>query len=273
MSAIPEGRYVDVGAGHRIHLHEAGRGPAVVFLHGSGPGASGWSNFRLNYPFLAERGRRVLVPDTLGFGRSSKPDDVDYAFELLVEKTLAFLDATGVERCALVGNSHGGALAIGVALARPERVEKLVLMAPGGLEPRERYLEMRGIRAMMKAVMTEGGMTRESMTKVLGLQLFDASRLADEIVQERLEIALEQPRRVLTTLSVPHLAPRLGEIACPVLGFWGTADQFCPPSGALTLAGGCRRARVILLGECGHWVMVEHPDFFNRTTLAFLEEP
>src|SRR5262245_41622928 len=125
---------VDVGDGHRIHYHSAGKGAAVLFLHGSGPGASGYSNFKGNYPYFAESGFSAYVPDTLGFGGSSKPDDVDYSMSFLLEKLIRFLDRVGVERCAVVGNSHGGALAISLALAQPARVEKLVLMAPGGLE-------------------------------------------------------------------------------------------------------------------------------------------
>ena len=66
--AVPEGKYADVGEGLRVHYQEQGTGPAVLFLHGSGPGASGYSNFRRNYPVFAEQGFRVVVPDTLGFG-------------------------------------------------------------------------------------------------------------------------------------------------------------------------------------------------------------
>ncbi len=78
MKAVPEGKYVEIGDGLRVHYHEAGTGPVVLFLHGSGPGASGWSNFRHNYPAFAEAGFRAIVPDTLGYGYSSKPDGIDY---------------------------------------------------------------------------------------------------------------------------------------------------------------------------------------------------
>jgi 4,5:9,10-diseco-3-hydroxy-5,9,17-trioxoandrosta-1(10),2-diene-4-oate hydrolase len=69
---------------------------------------------------------------------------------------------------------------------------------------------------------------------------------------------------------VPHLTPRLEELQCPVLGFWGVNDKFCPVSGALALATKVPKARVITLSRCGHWVMVEYPDLFNRMTLDFL---
>ncbi len=270
--AVPEGKYQDVGDGLRVHYHEAGAGFPVLFVHGSGPGASGFSNFRGNFPYFAERGFRVLVPDTIGFGRSSKPENVDYDFPLVLGALKRFVRSLGLDRCALVGNSHGGALSIQLALDEPSLVTKLVLMAPGGLEERDRYMEMKGIRAMIKAVTAPEGITRESLRKVLGLQLFDASLLTDAVVDERFEVASTQPKRVLTTLKVPYLAPRLGELACPVLAVWGNEDQFCPVSGAATLSERCKRSRVMRISQCGHWVMVEHPRMFNEMCVNFLEE-
>jgi 4,5:9,10-diseco-3-hydroxy-5,9,17-trioxoandrosta-1(10),2-diene-4-oate hydrolase len=270
--AVPQGKFADVGGGLTVHYHEAGQGPVVLFLHGSGPGASGYSNFRRNYPYVAARGFRAIVPDTLGFGWSSKPDDVDYTLDFLAGATRRLLDALGVTRCAIVGNSHGGAMALRLALDHPELVDRLVLMAPGGLEVREAYLKMEGIRTMMKVFLGPEGITREGMRRVFGLQLFDPATLTDEILDERMEIAVTQPRRVLTSMSVPHLAPELDRLRCPVFAFWGANDQFCPVSGALTLAERVERARVLLLSRCGHWVMVEHAELFNRLSADFLAE-
>lgn len=270
--AVPEGKYVDVGDGLKIHYHEAGKGPVVLFLHGSGPGASGWSNFRRNYPYLAERGFRTILPDTLGYGYSSKPDDREYHLDWIVEKLGVFLDALGVTKCAVIGNSHGGAVAIGLTLARPKLVEKLVLMAPGGLEERETYMKMEGITTMMKVFLAKDGITRDSMRKVFGLQLYDPALITDDIIEERYQISVLQPKKVLTSMVVPHLTPRLPEIACPVLGFWGINDKFCPPTGATAIASGCADAKVHLISRCGHWVMVEHQDYFNRMTLDFLRD-
>jgi 4,5:9,10-diseco-3-hydroxy-5,9,17-trioxoandrosta-1(10),2-diene-4-oate hydrolase len=271
--AVPEGWYVDIGDQLRIHYHAEGNGFPVVFLHGSGPGASGWSNFRRNFPEFARAGFRAVVPDTLGFGYSSKPDDIDYTLDFLVAALRRFLDTLGVNRCAVVGNSHGGALAIKLALDDPGRVERLVLMAPGGLEERAVYMKMPGIRAMMKAFLGEGELTRESLRGVFELQLHDRELVTDEILQERLEIARLMPKRVMSSLSVPHLAPQLGKLECPVFALWGMQDQFCPPSGALAIAQSCPQARVLLLTQCGHWVMVEKAALFNRLCIDFLKEP
>jgi 4,5:9,10-diseco-3-hydroxy-5,9,17-trioxoandrosta-1(10),2-diene-4-oate hydrolase len=272
MSAVPRGKMADIGDGLSVHYHEEGTGDVVLFLHGSGPGASGWSNFRRNYPVIAQAGFRTIVPDTLGYGYSSKPDNIDYTMDFLEGALERFLGKIGVSRCAVIGNSHGGAMAIQLALNRPELVSKLVLMAPGGLEEREAYMKMEGIRAMMKAFLDPAGITRESIRKVFSLQLFDPSLVTDEVLDERAEIANLQPKRVLTSMQVPHLAPELSKIQCPVFGLWGMNDKFCPVSGATRIAESCKRARVLLLNECGHWVMVEHRDVFNRLCVDFLRE-
>lgn len=270
--AVPEGKYADVGDGFRVHYQERGEGTPLVFLHGSGPGASGYSNFKRNYPYFAERGFRTLAPDTLGFGYSSQPADIDYGLDFLVGKLAKFLDVVGVAKAAIVGNSHGGALAIKLALTHPEKVDRLVLMAPGGLEERETYMKMEGIRTMMSVFLSKTGITKDGMRTVFGLQLFDPKLLTDEIIEERFQIAEHQPKRVLTSLNVPHLTPELGKIRCPVFALWGVEDKFCPVSGAMRIAEACKGSRVMLLSQCGHWVMVEHTDLFNRLCLDFLRE-
>ncbi len=270
--AVPEGHFAEIGDGLRVHYHEAGSGPAVLFLHGSGPGASGWSNFRGNYPYFAERGFRAIVPDTLGFGYSSKPESAEYTLDFVVGALERFLGALGVSRCAVVGNSHGGAMAIRLAHRRPELVERLVLMAPGGLEERDVYMKMEGIRAMVKALTDPGGLTRESLRRVFELQLFDRSLVTDELLEQRLQIGLLQPKGLMGRLQVPNLTPDLPRIACPIFGLWGVDDKFCPMSGAVTLARSCKSSRVLLLSECGHWVMVEKAALFNDACTRFLQE-
>jgi len=271
--SLPEGCYVEIGGDLRVHYHDLGEGPAVLFLHGSGPGASGHSNFKLNYPAIARAGFRCIVPDTLGFGFSSMPTDAHYTLEFMVDGAKRLIDALGIDRLAVVGNSMGGAMSIRLALDWPERVTRLVLMAPGGLEDRETYLAMRGIKRMVKALFGGGGLDRKSLRRVFELQLYDPSEITEETLDERLQIAAEQPREVVSTMRIPNQTDRLAELRCPVLGFWGTDDHFCPVSGAMKLAERVPDCRVTLLSRCGHWVMVEHPELFNARTIEFLDAP
>ncbi len=273
MKSIPEGKYADIGDGLRVHYHEAGEGPAVVFLHGSGPGASGYSNFKGNFPVFAAAGFHALVPDTLGFGLSSKPTDRKYSIDFMVDGVVALLDQLEIDTFSLVGNSAGGAMCIRLALRHPERVEKMVLMAPGGLEARETYMEMPGIKAMVRAIFGRDGLTHESLRRVFERQLYDPSDIDDDVVAERLAIAQEQPQWVIQTMRIPNQEADLPRLSCPILGFWGVDDQFCPVSGAMKLATGCPDAKVTLLSQCGHWVMVEHTDYFNQQSIEFLSAP
>ena len=118
-------------AGRDIFVTEIGEGPPLLMLHGGGPGASGLSNFVRNIPALAER-FRLIVPDMPGFGRSTKGIDRKDPFGDLATAMLGLIDALGVERTHALGNSLGGACALRMALEAPARVDRLVLLGPGG---------------------------------------------------------------------------------------------------------------------------------------------
>ena len=118
--------------GKDIFVAEAGAGAPVVLLHGGGPGASGVSNYSRNIDALAKH-YRVIVPDMPGYGRSAKGVDRSDPFGYLADHIRGMLDELGIERAHLVGNSYGGSCALRLALDTPHRVDKLVLMGPGGV--------------------------------------------------------------------------------------------------------------------------------------------
>lgn len=268
---LPIGQYAELENGLTLHYLEAGEGPVVIWLHGSGPGASGFSNFKTNYPIFAEAGFRNIVLDLPGFGRSSKPEDAYYNLDFFVECLNQFLQATGIERCTLLGNSLGGAIALGQALAHPDTVERLVLMAPGGVEERETYFQMEGIVRMVE-VFGQGPMGVEEMRQVMQLQLYDASQLDEELLKERAAVAVLQPANLFSTMMVPNMTERLGELRCPILGFWGSNDRFNPVEGVFKFMDNAPEARFTILNRCGHWVQVEHTDLFNRTCIDFMQQ-
>ncbi|MGB8223032.1 MAG: alpha/beta hydrolase [Polyangiales bacterium] len=271
VEAVPEGKYAAVGGGITMHYHEAGSGDrgVVVFVHGSGPGASGWSNFKGNYPALAEHGYRTIVPDTMGYGYSSKPEEGVFSLDDVAAQYKALLDELRVDRATVVGNSQGGAIAITMALNYPRLVDKLILMAPGGLERREIYMEMEGIKAMLRVLYKEG-ISKETMRKVFTLQLHDESKITEQVIEERYQVAMTQHKDNIARILVTNQEDRLSEIQCPVLCFWGANDKFCPVSGASKIAASCPNSRTILIASCGHWVMVEYPKLFNELTLKFI---
>lgn len=269
---VPEGRYVRLASGLQLHLHDVGQGPALVWLHGSGNGACGHSNFQGNYPELARAGYRCLVPDLPGFGYSDKPLDIDYHLDVFVDAVHGLLAALGIEKATLIGNSLGGAVALAHALKYPHEVERLVLMAPGGLNDLPEYLAMPGMQAMF-ALYGSGQAPTPAQLKAFFQDAFvcDPACVSDALVAERVALAATQPARVIQTLKVPNLRARLGEISCPALTLWGADERMMPDSGILPLAKGLKNGRLVMVPRCGHWVMIEHRPLFNRLVLDFLQ--
>ena len=271
---LPEGRYAECANGYRIHyLDEGAQGaPVVLFLHGSGPGASGHSNFKGNYPSLVAAGYRCIIPDLIGYGFSDKPTDVDHPLEFFVECVRQTLDCAGVERCTVIGNSLGGAVALGLALEQPQRVEKLILMAPGGLSELPEYQAMPGMQKVFSVFGSGEPVTPAVMKDLFATGLMhDPSFATDELVAERMQVMQIMNGHVMATMKVPVLTERLRELDCPVLGFWGLEEKMMPENGIMALARNVRHLRLILVSECGHWVMVEHEAMFNRNCLDFIK--
>lgn len=274
MTALREGRYT-VAGGHEIHIAEAGEAgaEAVVFIHGSGPGASGASNFRQNIAAFVDAGYRVILPDMIGYGASSKPAGVDYPLELFTDTLLEALRAHGVERAHLVGNSLGGGVAIQIALAHPEFVRSLVLMAPGAVAEQASYFTMPGIAKMVSSFGGPDFNLAEQKRLVSNLVHPDfAPNIPDALIAERYAVARTQPKDVLARMKTPNLGLRLAELTQPIFVLWGLNDEFCPESHARLFLDQCRDVRAITFGRTGHWVQVERAEEFNCYTLAFLDE-
>ncbi len=272
IDGLPEGNYADLPNGHRMHYLDEGQGPAVVFLHGSGSGASGHSNFKGNYRWLAEQGFRVIVPDHIGYGYSDKPADAQYHINFFAECIFQTLAAAGVDKYAIVGNSLGGAIALRMALDAPDAVTHLVLMAPGGIEDQAAYFTMPGMQRMREVFTSGEPMTPEKMRAFFEEAfVVDPSVIDDQLVQERFECMQTQNPAVMQTMVVPNVEDDLHKLQCPVLGFWGMNENMMPETGIMKLAKKCPDVQMVLLSNCGHWVMLEHRDTFNRLTRDFLQ--
>lgn len=269
---LPEGNYAQCANGYKMHYLDEGEGEVVVFLHGSGPGASGYSNFKGNFPALVEAGYRCLILDHIGYGFSDKPDDVDHPLSFFVQCIKQTLDCAGVHKCTLVGNSLGGAIAIGLALDYPELVEKLILMAPGGLSELAEYQQMPGMQKVFQVFGSGEPVTPAVMKDLFATGLmFDPAYATDDLVAERMQIMQIMNGHVMATMDIPVLTQRMGELQCPVLGFWGMDERMMPENGIMAMARNVKHLQLVLLTQCGHWVMVEHEALFNRSCIDFLQ--
>ena len=275
VKVVPEGSYAQIDEETCIHYHDIGpeEGHPVLFLHGSGQGASGWSNFRHNAAALAKRGYRSILADMPGFGYSSKPDRL-YPLSFMAGSLVKLADHLSIEAFSLVGNSMGGAGAAWIALEHPNRVKRLVLMAPGGLESRDVYMAMEGIKTMVSVTFGPDGITRKGLRRIFELQLFNPecpNGVSDALIEERYQLSLLQIKGMVGRMRIPNLSERLSQLKTPTLAFWGHDDKFCPVSGAKILANQIPGAKVVTINACGHWVMVEHAAMFNKMTADFLD--
>lgn len=259
--------------GYDIHIKEKGSGAAVVFIHGSGPGASGASNFRQNIDAFVDAGYRVILPDLIGYGQSSKPEGIDYSLQLFTDTLYGALRQHGVDSAALVGNSLGGGVALQMTLDHPEFATALILMAPGCIEEQASYFTMPGIAKMVSGF---GGpdFNLDEQRRLIGNLVHPnfAPKIPDALVQERFAVAVTQPKDVLARMRTPNLGPLVGQIKQPIFVLWGLNDQFCPESGARYFLDQCDNARCMTFARTGHWVQVERASEFNLYSIAFLHD-
>jgi 2-hydroxy-6-oxo-octa-2,4-dienoate hydrolase len=268
---LPPGLTVPA-AGHRTHYYDSGAGAPLVLLHGSGPGVSAHSNWGAVTPALA-RDFRVLAPDIAGYGLTEFKDDGKYDMRLWVAHLVAFLDAVGVQRAVLVGNSFGGALSVATAVFAPERVSGLVLLGT----PAGEFPMTEGLRSGWYYEPSLANM-RETLLRFP----FDPAVVTDEMVAQRHVLAarpgaqeafrrlIPQPSGAEGELVRGASAGFLAKISVPTVVLHGREDRVVPPQAGLFASTHIPGADLHVYGRCGHWVQLERPDDFVRdvTTLA-----
>ncbi|WP_068636205.1 alpha/beta fold hydrolase [Thauera butanivorans] len=262
-----------VAAGIRTNYHDLGSGHPLLMIHGSGPGVSAWANWRLVMPELA-RQARVIAPDMVGFGFTERPAGQRYDMDAWVAQAVGLLDALGIERTDLVGNSFGGALALAIAIRHPQRVRRLVLMGSVGV-PFE-------ITPGLDAVW---GYTPsfENMRAIMDYFAWDRSLVNDELAQLRYQASIRPGFQESFAAMFPAprqrwvdaMASREADIrALPheTLVIHGRDDRVIPLATSLTLADWISRAQLHVFGRCGHWTQIEHAGRFARLVGDFLAE-
>jgi len=265
--------------GKEIFVAEEGTGPPVVLLHGGGPGASGVSNYSHNIDALAQH-FRVIVPDMPGYGRSAKGVDRSDPFGYLADHIRGMLDGLGIERAHLVGNSYGGSCALRLALDTPHRVDKLVLMGPGGVGT-TRGLPTAGLKSLLAYYGGDGPSLDKLRTFIRTYLVFDGDAVPESLIESRYAASidpdvianppLQRPAGLRTLWRMDFTRDRrLSSLETPTLVIWGREDKVNKPSGATMLGERMPNADVLITANTGHWVQWERADFFNAVTTAFL---
>jgi len=250
-----------------------GDGPPVLLLHGSGPGVSAWTNWKRVMPALATD-FRVIAPDMAGFGYTERNPDLHYDIKLWVKHLIGILDALGLDKVSLVGNSFGGSLALAAATRFGDRFERLVLMGT----PCDKFVMTPGLRAGWYYTPSP-----ETMRETMAHFPYDPSFITDELVEDRYRASLipgaqEGLRKLLIQPNEKGDTPLSGmpesvvaSIGHPTLVLHGREDRVIPVEMGLRLGRAMPNAQFHMFGKCGHWVQAERFDDFIALTRRHLE--
>lgn len=262
-----------VAGGIETNYHDVGSGAPVLLIHGSGPGVTAWANWRLVLPELAET-CRAIAPDMVGFGYTERPADIQYSTDGWVDHAIGLLDALGIEKTDLIGNSFGGAIALALAIRHPQRVRRLVLMGSVGV-PFEITPELDAVWGYEPSLV--------AMRGLLDIFAHDRSLVNDELAELRYQASIRPGFQESFSAMFP--APRqrwvdamasaeadIRAIQHKTLVIHGRDDRVIPLSNSITLNRWIDDSQLHVFGRCGHWVQIEHNREFNQLVSNFLAE-
>ncbi len=263
-----------------IHYHEAGEGPVLLLLHGSGPGVTGWANFEHNLPVFAKQFRTFIL-DLPGYGKSAPVDGMP--MQVCADSVIRFLDEQGIAKAHILGNSLGGMVGSMVAAQQPTRVDRFVSI--GGLGyglfnafPNE------GINLLVEFIEDP---TRAKIVQWLHSMVYDKSIITDDLIERRMKQAMDPvtmatskkmySRAAMNAIAAmtegPHAAATFAHLAviqAPTLLTWGRDDRVSSMDRAFVAMRMVPNCELHIFPKCGHWAMIERKAEFERTVLEFL---
>jgi len=273
MSQRPEIANLIKTGSYNTNYHDVGSGETIIMIHGSGPGVSAWANWNKLFPILSKK-YRVLAPDMVGFGYTDRPEGIVYGMNVWVEQTIKFMDALGIEKANMVGNSFGGALALAMAVKYPERIKKLVLMGSMGVTFPLTY----GLDRVW-------GYTPsfENMRELLDIFAYNRTIVNDDLARLRYESSMQPGFQESFSAMFP--APRqngvegmagnenyIRSIPHETLIVHGREDRVIPLETSLKLIQLIENAQLHVFGKCGHWTQIEKTNEFATLVDGFISQ-
>ncbi len=265
-------RTVDVD-GSPVHVLEEGDGPAVLLLHGSGPGTTGSGAWAATAEALGASWR-LVAPDQAGFGRTPLPPGSRGGLRVWTELAAGLMDALGLESYAVVGHSMGGAVALALAAVRPRQVSRVVAVSTMGAPGAPLSAELDAIWA------APAGQT--GARDMLSRLVLDQALVTETAVEARAAAmqagasafaSMFPPPRTRWSDDLTLSAQVLAEVRAPVLLVHGAEDRVTPlTTAALPLLDHLADVRLHVLGRCGHVPAVEHPHDFWHLLSDFLSQ-
>ncbi|WGY00411.1 alpha/beta hydrolase [Nocardioides sp. QY071] len=263
---------------YRIQINEAGTGHPIIMIHGTGPGATGWSNFAPTMTGLSDRYRCIAVTMP-GWGASS-PQDLATGRDQGAA-IVQLMDALGIERAAFVGNSMGGGVGMIMATKHPDRVSHLITMGSGVWGPA--VVGPTGMSEGMQALFDAyEDPTPARFKRLVSVMCFDPSFATDELAAERAAAAAANPAHLRNWLDLMRAGRGADGFAeagrllpatrVPTLLVHGRDDRTVHFELSLRTLALVPRARLVLLNQCGHWAQLEHAETFNHLVHDFVSQ-
>ncbi|MBY4383818.1 alpha/beta fold hydrolase [Rhodococcus fascians] len=263
-----------------VRFHDVGTGPPLIMSQAFGPlpGTTAWLTYSRVLSALSAHFRCIVI-DHPNFGRSSPKVFHEPFHDVCARNAFAIMDNLGIGAASHLGVSMGATVAIDMALAQPDRVNKLVLGSchassggdPYALSP----FPSEGMRLWTEN--QGGGPDRDAIRRLLRALVFDPEHISEELVQEMYLLRLQEPAHAdAMNASTPAPHSNLGDlhkIDVPTLIVHGRHDRLVPVEQALLLTGYLTTAELVILNRCGHWPPFERPDAYLATVLPFLLAP
>jgi pimeloyl-ACP methyl ester carboxylesterase len=273
-------RHIDLH-GHEVSYRMAGDGPVIVLVHGLALSSTTW---RYVMPALAER-YRVVAPDLLGHGKSGKPRG-DYSLGAFASGIRDLLVALDIEQATFVGHSLGGGIAMQLAYQFPERCDRLVLVAAGGLGKEVntllRAVSLPGAEYVLPVILTPwirqraewvGGVFRRlgwqpnaSLDQVWSSYTALGDRSAQEAFVHTVRSVIDLAGQRVSAHDRLYLAARV-----PTLIVWGEEDRVIPVAHAHQTHEAIPGSKLAVLPGAGHFLPFEQPEWFTEVLLDFFE--
>jgi 2-hydroxymuconate-semialdehyde hydrolase len=259
--------------GSPVHVLDEGDGPAVLLLHGSGPGTTGSGAWAATAEALGGSWR-LVAPDQAGFGRTPLPAGSRGGLRLWTEQAAGLMAALGVESYAVVGHSMGGAVALSLAGTRPQQVTRVVAVSTMGTPGAPLSAELDAVWAAPAG--PQGA--REMLRRLF----FDQSLVTESAVASRARAmqagastfaSLFPPPRARWAEDLTLSAQTLADVRAPVLLVHGAEDRVTPlRTAALPLLECLGDVRLHVFGRCAHVPPVEQPHGFRGLVSDFLRQ-
>lgn len=264
-------KYANIDGINTAYL-EAGQGRPLILVHGGGAGADSLGNWAPSINTFAQH-FHVFAVDMVGFGQTDKPDPAAFVYdqEARDRHMIGFVETLGLGAVHMIGNSMGGLTSMGVAAARPDLVDGLILMGSAAIKTE--------INPSLKSIMNYD-FSYEGMRRIVEALTNDNFQYEETLIDYRHSLSIDPKTKAAYEATQGWIRNRHGlycdeshvaSVTVPTLVISGKEDKVVPVTSAYRILDLIPDAWGYIFPNCGHWAMLEHPQKFARLSIDFLK--